>query len=234
MAFGQGGPPLLTDDPGTPGPDHWEINTAFTMDRTSHVREMGTPLVDANYGWGERIQLKVEIPWIVRSDDRGGTRNGVGNPLFGVKWRFLDEPESGVAVSTYPQLEVNLATSSVDKGLVERPARLLLPVSAVKTFGPVAVNVEIGGNFRNGESAQLVWGAALGHEFAAAFEGLAEVVGTTGSDAAARQALVDVGFRWKIARECTILFSAGRSFQDGDGGGHHTALYIGVQLSHGP
>src|SRR6266849_7689835 len=27
-AFAQGGPPMLTDDPGTPGNRHWEINTA--------------------------------------------------------------------------------------------------------------------------------------------------------------------------------------------------------------
>ena len=29
----QGGPPLLTDDPDTPGNRHWEINTAYTVER---------------------------------------------------------------------------------------------------------------------------------------------------------------------------------------------------------
>ena len=31
--FAQGGPPLLTDDPGTPGKNNWEINLGYTMDR---------------------------------------------------------------------------------------------------------------------------------------------------------------------------------------------------------
>ena len=33
--FAQGGPPLLTDDPGTPGRNNWEINLGYTIDRQS-------------------------------------------------------------------------------------------------------------------------------------------------------------------------------------------------------
>jgi hypothetical protein len=137
-ARAQGGPPLFTDDPGTPGSGNWEVNVAMTLDRTAFLSTWGTPLVDANYGWGERVQLKLEMPWVVESDDLG-TRGGVGNPLFGVKWRFLDEDSAGIAVSTYPQFGFNLASSSADRGLVEREASFLLPVSAVKTVGPVPV-----------------------------------------------------------------------------------------------
>src|ERR1017187_4332787 len=137
----QGGPPLLTDDPGTPGAGRWEVNVAFTLDRTSAGREIGAPLVDANYGWGERVQLKLEMPWVVVSDDLG-TRSGIGNPLLGVKWRFLDEDNAGVAVSTYPQLGFNLVSASADRGLVERETSFLLPVSAVKRIGPVSLDVE--------------------------------------------------------------------------------------------
>ena len=31
----QGGPPLVTDDPETPGDGHWEVNLAATGDHTS-------------------------------------------------------------------------------------------------------------------------------------------------------------------------------------------------------
>jgi len=31
-AFGQGGPPLITDDPDTPGPGYWEINLAAIVE----------------------------------------------------------------------------------------------------------------------------------------------------------------------------------------------------------
>jgi len=53
-----GGPPLLTDDPDTPGPNHWEINVATTSENAAHEWEFGTPLLDINYGVGDHIQLK--------------------------------------------------------------------------------------------------------------------------------------------------------------------------------
>src|ERR1043166_6823829 len=63
-ARAQGGPPLLTDDPGTPGPGHWEINLAATMERGRAGRTFELPLLDITYGVGERIQLKFEAPWV--------------------------------------------------------------------------------------------------------------------------------------------------------------------------
>lgn len=226
----QGGPPLFTDDPGTPGPGHWEVNVAVTLDRTSTSSTWGTPLVDANYGWGERIQLKLEMPWVVVSDE-SGTRSGIGNPLLGVKWRFLDEDKAGIAVSTYPQLGFNLVPTSADRGLVERETSFLLPVSAVKTIGPVAVNVEVGRLFESGASGEWVWGLALGHVFGK-LEALAEVFGTHGDDAESRQVLVNLGGRLPVAPAATVLFAGGWSLSSGDGLRHAT-LYLGVQLTPG-
>lgn len=178
-AFAQVGPPLFTDDPGTPGAGNWEVNLAFTMDHTSSSGAYGTPLVDANWGWGDRIQLKLEVPWVVLSD-ADGTRNGVGNPLFGVKWRFLDESQAGVAVSTYPQFGFNVVRSSSEKGLVDEDPHFLLPLSAVKHLGPIELNAEVGREFRSGGEGEWVWGLAIGHEFHG-FEALAEVFGTHGN-----------------------------------------------------
>jgi len=226
----QGGPPLVTDDPGTPGADNWEVNVAMTLDRRSLSSTWGTPLVDANYGWGERIQLKLEMPWTVVSDEQG-TRGGIGSPLFGVKWRFLDEETAGVAVSTYPQFGFNLVSSSADRGLDPRETTFLLPVSAVKTVGPVAVNVEAGRIFESGGKGDWVWGVALGHSFGS-FEALGEVFSTHGDDAASRQLLVNLGGRVPVTAGSTILVSGGRSLSDGEGP-RHTFLYLGLQLASG-
>lgn len=224
----QGGPPLLTDDPGTPGAGRWEVNIAFTLDRTSASREIGAPLVDANYGWGDRLQLKLEIPWILADDDAKGRRSGLGNPLLGVKWRFLDEDKAGVAVSTYPQLGFNLASSSADRGLVERETSFLLPVSAVKRVGPVSIDVEVGRVFRNG-GGFWVGGVAVGHAFGKA-EALAEVFRTSGREAADRQMVVNLGGRFRMGEHATLLFSAGGSVYDGEGP-HHVVAYLGLQLT---
>jgi hypothetical protein len=61
-AEAQGGPPLVTDDPGTPGPGHWELNAALTVEHDDRESIYEVPLVDLNYGVGDRLQLKVELP----------------------------------------------------------------------------------------------------------------------------------------------------------------------------
>jgi hypothetical protein len=63
-AFAQGGPPLITDDPDTPGPGHWEINIAVLMEKIHSERRVEVPRVNLNYGVGRRIPLKFEMPWV--------------------------------------------------------------------------------------------------------------------------------------------------------------------------
>jgi hypothetical protein len=48
----QGGPPLVTDDPDTPGGGHWENNLAAMATRTSGRWTLAAPDADLNYGWG--------------------------------------------------------------------------------------------------------------------------------------------------------------------------------------
>jgi len=48
--FAQGGPPLLTDDPGTPGRNNWEVNLGYTIDRQPSDNYYETPILDMNYG----------------------------------------------------------------------------------------------------------------------------------------------------------------------------------------
>lgn len=230
LARAQGGPPLVTDDPGTPGSGNWEVNVAVTLDRTSHSSRWGVPLVDANYGWGERLQLKLEMPLAVVSDG-DGTRGGIGNPLFGVKWRFLDEETAGVAVSTYPQFGFNLASSSADRGLVDNEASFLLPVSAVKTLGPVAINVEVGRLFESGGEGEWLWGVAFGHTFGSV-EALAEIYGTHGDDVDSRRVVVNLGGRLPVSVGSTLLASGGWSVSSADGS-RHAYVYLGLQVTSG-
>jgi hypothetical protein len=63
-ALAQGGPPLITDDPDTPGPGYWEINVVSILEKSRLERRLEGPLADINYGVGRRIQLKFEMPWL--------------------------------------------------------------------------------------------------------------------------------------------------------------------------
>src|SRR6516164_8593101 len=110
--WAQGGPPMVTDDPGTPGDGHWEINLGAIGTRTPGHWEIAAPDADINYGWGEHIQLKVDVPWLTTRDDGQHWKSDFGDVALGVKWRFLDQDEAGVSVSTYPQYTRHLLESS--------------------------------------------------------------------------------------------------------------------------
>lgn len=60
----------------------------------------------------------------------------VGNSLAGVKWRFVENKRHELEISTYPQLEFNNPTSSVDRGLAERRNFKRLPTSSVVSCSP--------------------------------------------------------------------------------------------------
>ena len=100
-AHAQGGPPFRTDDPETPGNKHWEINFGWIGDRNPAAGEYQVPDFDLNYGLGDRIQLKYEIPIAIEETRPqpatstepvvpGQVIGGLGESLLGIKWRFYE------------------------------------------------------------------------------------------------------------------------------------------------
>lgn len=99
-ASAQGGPPFRTDDPETPESRHFEINFGFIADRGASAGDYEVPDFDFNYGLGNRIQLKYELPIAIaetRSEDVAGLPDqhrgvvgGLGESLFGIKFRFYE------------------------------------------------------------------------------------------------------------------------------------------------
>src|SRR3954454_20216859 len=83
LAHAQGGPPLLTDDPGTAEYKHWEINLAVKPEVHQNFSDFEVPLADFNYGATDHTQLKFEIPLIMRTSDLGRRVEG-GDGNFGV------------------------------------------------------------------------------------------------------------------------------------------------------
>jgi hypothetical protein len=100
-ACAQGGPPFRTDDPETPGNQHWEINFGFIGDRNPGAGAYQVPDFDFNYGLGDRIQLKYELPIAIEETrpqaatptsaaTPGQVIGGLGESLLGIKWRFYE------------------------------------------------------------------------------------------------------------------------------------------------
>lgn len=227
----QGGPPLLTDDPATPGNKHWEINVGLTADRSRAESILETPRIDVNYGLGDHIQLKYEVPWVRLDSNHEQARSGLGNSLLGVKWRFMDEERRGVAVSMYPQLEFNNPTSSARRGLVEQGMQFLLPVEMARRVGPVEVNGEFGYRFIEHRSDEWLYGLALGRQVLPRLELLGEMHGTARRDFGEDQLVFNVGGRFRLDHTLLLLFTGGRSIRDLPS--EHTTLiaYVGMQFN---
>jgi hypothetical protein len=232
-ALAQGGPPLLTDDPGTPGDGNWEINLAFAVESLEDETTFEAPLLDINYGVGDTIQLKFELPWIFLHQDGDGTKNGLGNSAFGIKWRFLDEDPDGLSMSVYPQFQFRNPTSSGDRGIVDERMELFLPVQAQKTFGAVSVNPEIGLLVREGQRDQWVYGLAVGYQASPDVDLLGELHGTALTDMSDYDAVVNLGLRWHLDDMFTLLASAGTQLFRSGSVRNETEFvgYAGLQLT---
>ena len=100
-AWAQGGPPFRTDDPDTPGNRHSEINFGFVSDHNPASGAYQVPDSDINYGLGDRIQLKYELPITIEETvsqpsvftvpaTNGPVIGGIGESLLGIKWRYYE------------------------------------------------------------------------------------------------------------------------------------------------
>ena len=229
---GQAGPPLLTDDPDTPGNGHWEINLAWTLLQTRDRRLFGAPLLDVNYGLGERLQLKAEVPWLVLQDRHGApTQSGIGSTNVGVKWRFIDKGNHSFAMSTYPQLEIRTSASSARRGLIEPGAEMLLPVEVSRQFGGVTIDGEFGYQIVQREKDEVIYGVAFAREVNKRLELIGEIHGEAKRNTSEKKLVFNLGGRFKLTKHYTMLFSSGRSLRAATGG-HPTLLtYIGWQFN---
>ncbi len=178
IVLAQGGPPFRSDDPDTPGNGHWEINLGFLGERSPFGGTYSTPDIDINYGLGNRIQLKYELPLGIEEmrGDASHVNAGLGDSLLGVKYRFYQrhsktrvkdgEREVKFSLSTYPQLLLSNPTRAVARGVAEPTPQLLLPLEANANYGWIRISGEVG-YWITGKNVSDSWiqGIVAGHEF---------------------------------------------------------------------
>ena len=229
-AAAQGGPPFIGDDPGTPGDGNWEINVAAYTERHPTERIYNAPILDANYGWGPRIQLKYQVPYLVDGTDGGPTRSGLGKSLAGVKWRFYDNDEKGLQISTYPQFEFNNPTSSVARGLADPGVRFYLPIEVNKKVGPFEINPEAGYWFASNKGAAWATGVVVARQVSKRLELDGELYATANTNGSNHWTTFDGGGRYKLGEHFVLLFMAGRSFRGASSGQPQFFGYLGMQF----
>jgi hypothetical protein len=225
---GLAGPPLETDDPGTPGNGNWEINFASSMERRANDWEF-KPLVDVNYGWGERVQLKIKPRLVVLDPAGNGARAGAGNIQAGVKWRFLDQDKDGVSMSSYPQVDFNPPGHSVQRGLVDEGHQLFLPFEIGRSFGKTFVYFEAGYNWHEQQSDHFVFGLAAEYSVTEPLKLVAELRNGATQHFDEHELFFNVGFKWTLRENWTLLASAGSTLHQPRGEKSATFSYLGLQ-----
>ena len=155
-------PPMEMDDPATPGQRGIEVNLVATLLHagTGHGSES---LFDANYGIGDRLQLKFERPYVTEIEEGVPYQQGVGASEFGVKWRFVDH--SGLEIAIYPQYEFNDAFTIRDaEGNPEdkEGSSVFIPVLISKTLARVYTVAANAGYRHNVTHSLDDWAVGLG------------------------------------------------------------------------
>jgi hypothetical protein len=223
---------MITDDPGTPGAHHWEINVLWTDMRTPGSTLDGLPLLDANYGIGARLQLNYQASWNILSDAGQPAQSGMSDSQLAVKWRFYDSGDTGLQLSTFPRITFpNPGSASDHQGTADPATTYLLPFEARKDFGFLSVNVDFGHTFSStAEDRGWMGGLCVGREILKGWELDAEVHVTALDRLERSEAVVNAGTRYDLSDHATLLLAIGRDTRDSLGPRVSLMTSVGVQL----
>ena len=229
LAWGQGGPPLLTNDPGTPGAKNWEINLAVMPVLRQGEHDFQAPQLDFNYGVGQTIQLTFEVPYLFQTVPGPPTQHAWSNAFPGVKWRFIDN-KHGWNVSAFPQFELSGAVRATKLGLAQNGTRALLPIEVQRNFGPMELDFEAGYYLPFHGHQERIIGFSAGHAFTKKLELIGEAYNDRAMGDLPHDTTWDVGTRYGFHKGLVFLFMAGRSFSGSASGQPNFLAYIGVQV----
>ena len=227
---GQGGPPMITDDPGTPGPGKWEINLAVTFEHRPSETSWDLPAIDLNYGVGERIQLTLQTAPVLLTRSGHGPIGGLGGTEAALKWRFLDEEKDGISISIFPRILFNVLQSSARRGLAEDGTRGQLPVQIARTFGIFDIDFEGGPLVSTIGRAEWLYGIVGGIEATKKTKLMAELHGTSRMSFDNDVLTVNFGIRQILTEHCIFIASLGHDVRSLDGDPLAFIGYVGVQL----
>lgn len=220
-----GSPPMQSEDSDTPGAGNWEINIAMGAEFAGGDREIEFPVLDINYGLGDRVQLTYGVPYVSLRED-GASAHGVGDSEFGLKYRFYDNEDRGISLAVYPQVRVR--TPGANEDVSEGATSWALPLILVSEFEHFSITANAGLEFSDGErSAFGSFGA--GRRLTDRLAVMAELAGAGLESDQSRHVLVNLGFRQKFEHEQSLSASVGRDITAGSAEPRQTYLMVNYQ-----
>jgi len=226
----QGGPPLLTNDPGTPGDQHWEINLGAVPGISHASASYQLPQIDLNYGVGDRVQLTYEVPYVLQTADGDPSHTGWGNAWPGVKWRFLDQGEEGWQASVFPQAQIGVSPSAQARGLGVSGTRYLLPLELARKLGALDLGVEAGYFLSAHGPRERILGLVAGGALGERLELDAELYDDRVMGGAPFETTLDLAARYRLAPALIGLIMVGHSVGASSAGAAQWIGYLGVQI----
>ncbi len=230
QASAQAGPPMIANDPGTPGNNNWEINVAALGALGGGEPELDAPYFDVNYGLGDRVQLSIESPWAQLNGAGEGWSSGIAEVEYGLRWRFIDQEADHAPVSVAIQA-FSTEVYARRKELAAQEDEFDLPLQVAHegegvSFGGEVVrhlvHVDGGDYWQAGVYAKT--GCAQG------WECLGELNDSWDGGSAP---IVNFGARHPIAPHWILLASFGKQLAAPQGEAKPWIFYLGVQfLSH--
>lgn len=225
-------PPLQVDDPSTPGCNQWEINVVADGDLSRDQKNWKLPLLDINYGIGDNIQLKYELPYL-RSQTDAFSTSAVGESEVGIKYMFYENEQSKMQLAFYPQ--VSFASSSsdaVNRGLVSPGKVVTLPLLMTAkigqtSLGDVNLTANLGYNVSTKEDTANSMSAAVGvgmpmmHRLSIMGELATEQAFARNVDSIREQETrATVGMMGMVSKRFLLFGSLGHSLQASDSVNH--------------
>jgi hypothetical protein len=227
-ACGQGGPPMITDDPGTPGDGKFEINLAIAFEHRPGETSFDAPAIDINYGVGDRIQLTLQGgPVVLKRSDHGAI-GGLGGTEAAVKWRFIDDQRTGLTMSVFPRVIFNISQSAARRGLADDGTRFQLPIQIMKSFPTFDLDFECGALASTVGRAEWLYGMVIGFDVTKKTELMAELHGTSRTNFTDDVLAANVGVRQKLSSHCIFIGSLGYELRSPQA--RAFLGYAGVQL----
>jgi hypothetical protein len=229
VAFGQGGPPMITDDPGTPGNGKWENNFAIAFEHRPGETAYDVPAIDLNYGLGDQIQLTLQIAPVLLKPSGHGLIGGIGGTEAAVKWRFLHDVTSGFDASMFPRIIFNVSQSAVRRGLADDGTRFQIPFEAGKTFGRLHLNAEFGPRASTVGRSEWFDGIVGGVDLTKSTMLMAEVHDESRMNFSRNNLVLNFGLRREFTENYILIVSMGHELLSPD---QPTALigYFGMQF----
>ena len=220
-----GGPPMITDDPGTPDVGGLEINLSFNSDFKKQKKEFEIPLLDINYGYNDRTQLKLEFPYLASKIASEKFDNRIGNVKVGIKYRFLDEEVYNFAFSIYPQVEIS--TESDGSQI------FIFPVQLEKSFGKVVIGTDLGYEYSKDHPDYVFNGILLGYGLSPSFGIIGEIAFLADSKSLGDvEGLINFGIVYEFDETFKFISSFGTGIITPDDGSKTRFIsFIGMQFN---